>query len=193
MLNMVRFMLKPLIIRCFTSNKADASSGDRVVGAYLAGLLEGDGYIDIPKNSNKTKRISPRFVFTFHKKNLSLFKQLHKFIGSGFFKTGPGNTMRYVVADKQGITGTIRLTDGCSRTPKIITFYKLIDDFNTYFSMTIVKLPIDKSPLNNNSWLAGFAEADAYFGVSMIDFKPKSETRKRSQSRRVKCRNAFGH
>lgn len=41
-------------------------------------------------------------------------------------------------------------------------------------------------------WLAGFTEADGHFGVYISEFKPKSETRKRSASRRVKCRFVIG-
>ena len=37
------------------------------VGAYLAGLLEGDGHIDIQREDTETKKVNPRFVFTFHK------------------------------------------------------------------------------------------------------------------------------
>ena len=56
------------------------------------------------------------------------------------------------------------------------------------YSLNILKLSMDHSSLDSNAWLAGFTEADGYFGVSVTEFKPKSETRKRSQSQRVKCR-----
>lgn len=42
--------------------------------------------------------------------------------------------------------------------------------------------------MDSNAWLAGFTEADGYFGVVISEFKPKSDTRKRSKSRTVKCR-----
>ena len=158
------------------------------VGAYLAGLLEGDGYIEIQRENSDTKKVNPRFVFTFHKNNLSLFEELHNFIGSGFFKTGDGNTMRFVIADKQGVIKLINLMNGYFRTPKILTFHKLIDKLNKDYSLNILKFSIDHSALDSNAWLAGFAEADGYFGVLVTEFKPKSENRKRSQSRRVKCR-----
>lgn len=161
------------------------------IGSYLAGLLEGDGHIDIQSDDSTSKKVNPRLVFTFHKNNLSMFKQLNEYIGSGFFKTGLGNSMRYIVADKQGVIKLINLINGKLRTPKVITFHKLIDKLNLSESLDIYKLPIDISALDNNSWLAGFTEADGYFGVFIKEFKPKSEDRKRSQSRSVKCRFAI--
>jgi hypothetical protein len=157
-------------------------------GAYLAGLLEGDGHIDIQREDTETKKVNPRFVFTFHKNNFNLFEQLHNYIGSGFFKTGAGNSMIFVVADKKGVIKLVNLMNGYFRTPKILTFYKLIDRLNMSYSLNILKLSMDHSSLDSNAWLAGFTEADGYFGVSVTEFKPKSETRKRSQSQRVKCR-----
>jgi LAGLIDADG DNA endonuclease family protein len=108
--------------------------------------------------------------------------------------------MRFVVADKKGVIKLVNLMNGYFRTPKILTFYKLIDRLNMSYSLNILparatnvaaargKLSMDHSSLDSNAWLAGFTEADGYFGVSVTEFKPKSETRKRSQSQRVKCR-----
>jgi hypothetical protein len=142
------------------------------VGAYLAGLLEGDGHIDIQREDTETKKVNPRFVFTFHKNNFNLFEQLHNYIGSGFFKTGTGNSMRFVVADKKGVIKLVNLMNGYFRTPKILTFYKLIDRLNMSYSLNILKLSMDHSSLYSNAWLAGFTEADGYFGVSVTEFKP---------------------
>jgi hypothetical protein len=161
------------------------------IGSYLAGLLEGDGHIDLQREDSTAKKINPKMVFTFHKNNLEMFEQLKEFIGSGFFKTGSGNTMRLIVADKQGVIKLTELMNGSLRTNKIITFHKLIDRLNSNNSLNILKLPIDDLTLDNNAWLAGFTETDGYFGVFVKEFKPKSETRKRSQSRSVKCRFAI--
>lgn len=94
---------------------------DDSIGAYLAGLIEGDGYIEIQSDKSKAKKINPRIVFTFHKNNLVLFEQINAFIGSGFFKKSSINVMRFVVADKQGVIKLTNLTNGYFRTPKIKT------------------------------------------------------------------------
>jgi hypothetical protein len=55
----------------------------------LAGLLEGDGHIHIPAYGKTTlKRIlNPRFVFTFHKNNLELYKFIQlQLNGKGYFQ-----------------------------------------------------------------------------------------------------------
>lgn len=158
------------------------------VGSYLAGLLEGDGHISIKYDHHSDKVIRMVFDFTFHKNNITLFKELKAFIGSGSISEKGINTIRFVVADKGGIIRLTNLVNGYLRTPKVNTFHKLIDILNLKYSLNIPKLPIDTSELDSNAWLAGFTEADGYFGVFISEFKPKSETRKRSQSRRVKCR-----
>ena len=177
------------------------------IGSYLAGLLEGDGHIDIQSDESTYRKINPKYVFTFHKDNLKMYEELRLFIGSGFFKQGSGDTIRFVVADKKGVLGpegpdqrgpgalvVLKLTNlmnGYLRTPKIMTFHRLIDKLNLNDSLEISKLPIDNSSLESNAWLSGFTEADGYFGVFISEFKPKSEDRKRSESRRVKCRFAI--
>jgi hypothetical protein len=69
---------------------------------------------------------------------------------------------------------------------------RLIDWLNTHHSLNIAKLPLNTSPLDNNAWFPGFTEVDGFFGIITSEAKPKSETRKRSQSRRVKCRFTIG-
>jgi hypothetical protein len=45
------------------------------------------------------------------------------------------------------------------RTPKIEQLYKLIDLINKNHNTKFKKLSLDKSSLDNNSWLAGFIDA----------------------------------
>lgn len=71
------------------------------IGFYLAGLLEGDGHIEIQSDESTSKKINPRFVFTFHSNSLQIYEELHQFIGSGFFKKESNNTIRFIVADKK--------------------------------------------------------------------------------------------
>lgn len=123
----------------------DMYSDSNNLGAYLAGLLEGDGYIEMGSNSNEKKRPNPRFVFTFHKNNLALFKRLKTSISYCFFKEEGGNTMRYVIADTQGVIKLTHMMNGYFRTPKIQTFHRLIDWLNTNHSLNIAKLPLNTS------------------------------------------------
>lgn len=190
-LNIGRFMLSTSSGLSTTMKSNNKLNEYKHIGSYLAGLLEGDGHIKIQSSESTSKKINPRFVFTFHTNNLSMYDELHQFVDSGFFKTGSNNTIRFVVADKKGVLKLTNLMNGYLRTPKILTFHKLIDKLNLNNSLEIPKLPIDNSSLDDNAWLAGFTEADGYFGVFISEYKPKSEDRKRSQSRRVKCRFAI--
>ena len=59
----------------------------------------------------------------------------------------------------------MNLINGHFRTPKIDQLFKLIDWLNNKYSMTINKLPLDDSPLVDNSWLTGFIDADRGFYI----------------------------
>ncbi len=62
----------------------------------------------------------------------------------------------------------VHLINGKLRTPKIDQLYNLIDWLNHNHSCSIVKLPLDNSPLSSNAWLSGFFDAYSYFylGIS---------------------------
>jgi LAGLIDADG endonuclease len=62
------------------SNKLDKLS------YYLAGLLEGDGYIKVPSILSPY----PMFQITFHKKNLPLILKLQEILGYGKINTSKG-------------------------------------------------------------------------------------------------------
>jgi hypothetical protein len=76
----------------------------------------------------------------------------------------------------------IELVHGKFRTPKNITLNNLIEFLNIKYNYNISSSPLDLSNFETNSWLTGFTEADGYFGVKILEPKPKSETRKRATS-----------
>jgi len=129
-LNIGRFMLSTSSGLSTTMKSNNKLNEYKHIGSYLAGLLEGDGHIEIQSSESTSKKINPRFVFTFHTNNLSMYDELHQFVDSGFFKTGSNNTIRFVVADKKGVLKLTNLMNGYLRTPKILTFHKLIDKLN---------------------------------------------------------------
>lgn len=79
---------------------------------------------------------------------------------------------------------------GKLRTPKNITFNKLIEFFNDKYLLSISESLLDAqaTDFNNNSWLTGFTEADGHFGIKYIESKGKSDTRKRSVSENISLR-----
>jgi hypothetical protein len=155
------------------------------LGYYLAGLLEGDGSISLPAIGNTTlnRVLNPRIVLTSHINNIGLYAFLQSQLGGiGRFQLSNKNTIRYIIGDIKGIKLVINLIHGKLRTPKNKTFNKLIDFINIKYSLNIQESILDKSNLADNSWFTGFTEADGYFGVKIVEAKPKSDTRKRSVS-----------
>jgi Cytochrome c oxidase subunit III/LAGLIDADG endonuclease len=158
------------------------------LGYYLAGLLEGDGSIHIPALGKTTlnRILNPRFVFTFHKNELPFYKKIQlELKGIGRFENRADNVARYIIGDIEGIKTLIILLHNKLRTPKNITFNKLILFMNAKYDLNFKESSLDTSNINSNSWFSGFTSADGHFGIKINDFKPKSETRKRSKSASV--------
>ena len=158
------------------------------LGYYLAGLLEGDGSISIPALGTTTMNriLNPRLVFTSHVNNISMYAFLQSELGGiGRFQISGTSTVRYIIGDKEGIIFCINLMHGKLRTPKNKRFNDLIKLFNIKYSLNIAESLLDTSNFGDNSWLAGFTEADGHFGIKYVESKPKSETRKRSVSESV--------
>ncbi len=171
-------------IRVYSPYKEDKNS----LGYYLAGLLEGDGSISIPGLGTTTMNriLNPRIVFTSHVNNIGMYAFIQSELGGiGRFQTSGTNTLRYIIGDKEGILLCINLMHGKLRTPKNKIFNDLIKSFNVKYSLNIAESLLDTSSFGDNSWFAGFTEADGHFGIKYVESKPKSETRKRSISESV--------
>jgi hypothetical protein len=123
------------------------------LGYYLAGLLEGDGHISIPALGNTTlnRILNPRIVFTSHINNIQLYAYIQSQLGGiGRFQCN-NNTIRYIIGDIKGIELIIKLLHNKLRTPKNLTFNKLIKFFNEKYNLSFKESILDKSNLLNNS------------------------------------------
>lgn len=155
------------------------------LGYYLAGLLEGDGHISIPALGNSTlnRVLNPRIIFTSHINNLPLYAYIQsKLNGAGRFQKVNDTVVRYIIGDIKSINLIVDLIYGKLRTPKNVTYNKLIEFMKNKSGRSREKSKLDISSLSSNSWLAGFSEADANFYIKIIEAKGKSDTRKRSCS-----------
>jgi len=124
------------------------------LGYYLAGLIESEGSIIVPKVNSKHN--SPTVKISFHINDLEFSKKFIKTLGYGSIQmdTESSNAFTVVIRSKYGLLDIIYLINGKLRTPKINKFYLLIDYINKdiinyklkYF---IEKLPLDKSSLAN--------------------------------------------
>lgn len=137
---------------------------------YLAGLIEGDGAIYIPKKNIGAGSI----VIAFYSKDLPLALIIQKNLSVGnIYKSKGKNAYTYVISDIKGLIKVVSLINGNMRTPKIVQLYKLIDWISTKGNNPIIfnKLSLDNSPLNSNAWLSGFIDSDGCFSVRVSDNK----------------------
>lgn len=61
------------------------------------------------------------------------------------------------------------------RTPKIEALHRAIRWINEKYNSSIPCLGVDTSPLNSNSWLAGFTDADGNFYITVYNRKKNSK------------------
>lgn len=163
-------------------------SNDKKFNSYLAGLFEGDGHIWFSKNSLK-KRHNPRFCITFNLKNELLAKKLLEIIGYGFIRYKPkDNACVLVVSPVKGLEKIVGLINGKLRTPKVVQLYILIEWLNKNHNLAIMKLPLKKGNLGEDSWLAGFIDADGSFSIIQTKLEQGAKKRKISCRLRIEQR-----
>ncbi|OAX30659.1 homing endonuclease, partial [Rhizopogon vinicolor AM-OR11-026] len=132
---------------------------DQILGHYLSGLIEGDGYISI------TKKDGVILGITFNFKDKPLAEKLLSCLGKGSIIKRKTNSIELRISHKKTLCQIIDLINGKFRTPKIDQLYKLIDWMNKKHSMNIDKLPINDNAIFNDSWLSGFIDADGNFYI----------------------------
>jgi hypothetical protein len=148
---------------------------------YLAGLIEGDGTIIVPKTerSIKGKLNYPSIQIVFPLKDLPLALLIQKNLGHGSILRKKGvNAYIFTVNNIEGLSLIVFLINGKLRTPKIYAFQNLIEWLNNKnLNLNFKKQELDGSSLISNSWLSGFIEADGHFSVrtSMGSRYPKLE------------------
>jgi hypothetical protein len=92
---------------------------------YLAGLIESDGSIIVPKLNSNNK---PTISIVFNIKDLPLAIKIKNVLGYGSIqKISDKNAVNLVIRNKKGIINLITLINGKLRTPKIFKFHDLID------------------------------------------------------------------
>src|SRR5437868_8006498 len=98
--------------------------------SYLAGLIEGDGTIIVPKTERSSKGVLnyPSIQIVFHLKDLPLALLIQKNLGHGSLSRKKGvNAYILTVNSKEGLLLLVSLINGNMRTPKINALWILID------------------------------------------------------------------
>jgi hypothetical protein len=147
---------------------------------YLTGLIEGNGTIVTPKNlrSSKGKWNYPSIQIVFNLKDLPLALLIQKQLNAGSISRKKGlNAYVLSINSFKDILLIISIINSKMRTPKIHSLNTLIDFLNNTKNTSIEKYPMSKEPLESNSWLSGFIEADGSFQVraSTLSKYPKFE------------------
>jgi LAGLIDADG endonuclease len=137
------------------------------IGAYLAGLLEGDGHIVLPnKDGNGRLMNTPCIAFTAHDKQQPLFEQLKTKYGGWLRFKHDEHAIVWTVTARADLLNLVLLLNSNLRSPKIHQFNLLIDYLNNIFSdAKIVKHPVNTIGFLDNYWLAGFIDADGGFKI----------------------------
>lgn len=134
---------------------------DTDLGYYLAGLIEGDGYIG--------KR---GFEIVFFEDDVSNAYYLKKRVGYGSIsKVKDKKPYKLSIFHSKGVEYVWSLVNGKFQGPYKIAQAKQYG-YDLKFNSTI--LPQDNSSILNTYWLAGFADADGNFSI----FIAKSKTHK---------------
>ncbi len=161
------------------------------IGAYLAGLWEGDGHIMISKSN--TSR--PSLHITFNIKDLPLAKKLLTFLVNNCCPNTKVGSIQYRLKENacvlnvrsiEGLLLFIKLINGKLRTPKAYQINLIIDWLNSTHNAHIIKRPISDTPVWSNAWLAGFIDADGSFFVGVYEKQDKGQTKTRNKQ--ISCK-----
>ena len=157
--------------------------------SYLAGLLEGNGTIILPKaeRSSKAKLNYPSIQIRFLLKDLPLALLIHQKLRKGSLSRRKGSNSYVLTINRyKDLVLLTSLINGNMKTPKISDLNNLIDWLNLKIEgINIPKKPLNNSPLNSNAWLSGFIEANGQFLVRTTSNNPKVECKFQLSQRQI--------
>ena len=139
------------------------------LSSYLAGLIEGDGTIVVPKQerSDKGKLNYPSVQIVFQLKDFPLCQVIQKLIGQGSISKKKNSAVYILTINNlEGLIAISQLINGKMRGPKYYQLVLLIEYLNKILpDVNLKPLGFSTTPLDNDNWLAGFIEADGSFQV----------------------------
>ncbi len=154
--NITFFGCLPLSSKAYPNNEhADTLNK---LAHYLAGLIEGDGSIKVPKSTrSKTDRLLyPVISIIFNIKDLPLANFLGSVLG-GRVNFTKGNWVVLNINKVENIYYIVKTLNGKFRTPKIEALHRLIKWYDNYGKFPYIKaLTLDDFDLSQSGWLSGF-------------------------------------
>jgi hypothetical protein len=116
--------------RHYINHTLFSNNSNTELGYYIAGIIEGDGTIHIPKSerSSKGSLNYPSIQIVFHLKDLPLALLIQKELGYGSIHRKKGlNAYIFTVNNYDGILLLINLVNGKMKTNKLFALHRLID------------------------------------------------------------------
>lgn len=153
-------------------NNVKPIGGNNNLGPYLAGLIEADGSFAVHNINTNAKPYSPKLLIVFSKPDKPLAEKLSLVTGVGTIQVKTdANYVIWHIQTKQDLIKIISIINGYMRTPKIEALHRAIDWFNHNTEYNMEKKAIDKTPIDSNSWLAGFTDGDGNFSINLTNRK----------------------
>ena len=146
--------------------KDDESANEASEGLkeYLAGLIEGDGSIIVPKEG---RRGNPNIKIAFNGKDKRLAQEIKDKLKVGEISKGNGNYVLLQIRRKEDLIKIVNKINGKMRTPKIEALGRLINWLNKKNDKLLTLNNLDKRSIGSSGWLAGFSDADGYFNITI--------------------------
>lgn len=185
---MIFFMVMPALIGGFGKNKIQtlttlvSSNDDKnnsnllrsKLGPYLAGLIEADGSFAVHDKNSKAKKYAPKIFIVFSLNDNPLAEKLASIIQVGkIYKKENQGSVLWSIQNSEDVIKIIHIINGYMRTPKIEALHRAIAWYNDNMNTDIKHLDLDLSPIDSNSWLAGFTDGDGNFSITLTDRKKK--------------------
>ena len=160
----------------FVSSKEYRNNNEMKLSSYLAGLIEGDGYIAVHDKNSKSKVYRPKIIIVFNINDRPLAEKLSSVlrVGKVVSRSSAGHVLLQILA-KEEVLKIINLINGHMRTPKIEALHRAIRWINEKDNSSKPCLGLDTSSLISNSWLAGFTDADGNFSITVYNRKKNSK------------------
>ena len=149
------------------NDKNNLNSLHNKLGPYLAGLIEANGSFAVHDKKSKAKKYAPKLIIVFSLNDNPLAEKLASITQVGkVYKRENQGCVLWSIQNSRDVIKIINIINGYMRTPKIEALHRAIAWYNDNMDMDIQHLDLDLSPIDSNSWLAGFTESKSSFIVS---------------------------
>lgn len=142
-------------------------------GAYIAGLIEGDGSIITTVDGVMS------ITITFALKDLPLAQYIRAKLQGlcSIYIPKEGQWCRLTINSHEGLLLVVSLINGHLRTGKQDRLLVLMARLEAITGVSFPLMPLDLSDLYSNAWLAGFADADSSFQVGISSYSGSGNVR----------------